>query len=81
MKPSPPRYDFVVKDLFKKDGPTLLYELTGGSRVTEVLDPQFGVIERHADLVLGWKTSPSCILSFRASTTGEWRTAWQCTRR
>jgi len=52
VKPSPPRYDFVVKDLFKQDGPTLLSELTGGIRVTKFLDPQFGVIERHADLVL-----------------------------
>ncbi len=46
-------YDLVVKDLFQRDHPSLLDELTGGVAVREVLNVELArVEERRADLVL-----------------------------
>ena len=45
-------HDRVLKDLFQKDGPSLLEQLTGGVHVREFLNVEFlEVMERRADLV------------------------------
>jgi hypothetical protein len=47
------KYDLVVKDLFQRDHPSLLDQLTGGVAVREVLNVELArVEERRADLVL-----------------------------
>jgi hypothetical protein len=47
------KYDLVVKDLFQRDHPSLLDELTAGVRVREILNVELArVEERRADLVL-----------------------------
>lgn len=47
------RYDAVVKDLFQKDHPTLLDQLTGGVRIKAFLNVDLAkVLERRADLVV-----------------------------
>ena len=47
------KYDLVVKDLFQRDRPSLLDQLTGGVAVREVLSVELArVEERRADLVL-----------------------------
>ena len=47
------KYDLVVKDLFQRDHPSLLDQLTGGVAVLEVLSVELArVEERRADLVL-----------------------------
>lgn len=47
------KYDLVVKDLFQRDRPSLLDELTGGIAVREILSVELArVEERRADLVL-----------------------------
>jgi hypothetical protein len=47
------KYDLVVKDLFQRDHPSLLDQLTAGVNVREVLNVELArVEERRADLVL-----------------------------
>ena len=47
------KYDLVVKDLFQRDHPSLLDQLTGGVAVQQVLSVELArVEERRADLVL-----------------------------
>src|SRR2546425_10650682 len=47
------KYDLVVKDLFQRDHPSLLDQLTAGVAVREVLNVELArVEERRADLVL-----------------------------
>jgi hypothetical protein len=47
------KYDLVVKDLFQRDHPSLLDQLTAGVAVLEVLNVELArVEERRADLVL-----------------------------
>jgi len=47
------KYDLVVKDLFQRDHPSLLDQLTGGVPVREILNVELArVEERRADLVL-----------------------------
>src|SRR2546429_1182655 len=47
------KYDLVVKDLFQRDHPSLLEQLTAGVAVREVLNIELArVEERRADLVL-----------------------------
>src|SRR5260221_104414 len=47
------KYDLVVKDLFQRDHPSLLDQLTAGVAVREVLSVELArVEERRADLVL-----------------------------
>ena len=47
------RYDAVVKDLFQKDHPSLLDQLTGGLKIKAFLNVDLAkVLERRADLVL-----------------------------
>ena len=47
------KYDLVVKDLFQRDDPSLLDQLTAGVAVREVLSVELArVEERRADLVL-----------------------------
>ena len=47
------KYDLVVKDLFQRDHPSLLEQLTAGVPVREVLNVELArVEERRADLVL-----------------------------
>jgi hypothetical protein len=47
------KYDLVVKDLFQRDHPSLLDQLTGGVSVRAVLTVELArVEERRADLVL-----------------------------
>ena len=47
------KYDLVVKDLFQRDHPSLLDQLTAGVAVREVLSVDLArVEERRADLVL-----------------------------
>jgi hypothetical protein len=47
------KYDWVVKDLFQRDHPSLLDQLTAGVNVREVLNVELArVEERRADLVL-----------------------------
>jgi hypothetical protein len=47
------KYDAVVKDLFQKDRPSLLDQLTGGIRIKAFLNVDLAkVLERRADLVL-----------------------------
>jgi len=47
------KYDLVVKDLFQRDHPSLLDQLTAGVPVREVLNVELArVEERRADLVL-----------------------------
>jgi hypothetical protein len=47
------KYDAVVKDLFQKDHPSLLDQLTGGVKIKAVLNVELAkVLERRADLVL-----------------------------
>lgn len=46
------KYDLVVKDLFQRDHPSLLDQLTGGVAIVEVLNVELArVEERRADLV------------------------------
>ena len=46
------KYDLVVKDLFQRDHPSLLDQLTAGVAVREVLNVELArVEERRADLV------------------------------
>jgi hypothetical protein len=48
-----PYYDAVVRDLFQKDHPSLLDQLTGGVRIKAFLNIDLAkVLERCADLVL-----------------------------
>ena len=48
-----PYYDAVVKDLFQKDHPSLLDQLTGGVKIKAFLNVDLAkVLERRADLVL-----------------------------
>jgi hypothetical protein len=48
-----PYYDAVVRDLFQKDHPSLLDQLTGGVRIKAFLNIDLAkVLERRADLVL-----------------------------
>ena len=47
------KYDAVVKDLFQKDHPSLLDQLTGGMKIKAFLNVDLpNVLERRADLVL-----------------------------
>ena len=47
------KYDLVVKDLFQRDHPSLLDQLTAGVAVREILSVELArVEERRADLVL-----------------------------
>src|SRR5205809_5973142 len=47
------KYDLVIKDLFQRDHPSLLEQLTAGVAVREVLSVELArVEERRADLVL-----------------------------
>ncbi len=47
------KYDLVVKDLFQRDHPSLLDQLTAGVAVREVLSVELARVgERRADLVL-----------------------------
>ena len=47
------KYDAVVKDLFQKDHPSLLDQLTGGIKIKAFLNVDLAkILERHADLVL-----------------------------
>lgn len=47
------KYDLVVKDLFQRDHPSLLEQLTAGVAVRGVLSVELArVEERRADLVL-----------------------------
>ena len=47
------KYDLVIKDLFQRDHPSLLEQLTAGVAVREVLSIELArVEERRADLVL-----------------------------
>jgi len=47
------QYDFVVKDLFQRDHPSLLDRLTAGVAVRAILNVELArVEERRADLVL-----------------------------
>src|SRR5205814_1131490 len=47
------KYDLVVKDLFQRDHPSLLDQLTAGKAVREILNVELArVEERRADLVL-----------------------------
>ena len=46
------KYDLMVKDLFQRDRPSLLDQLTGGVAVREVLNVELTqIVERRADLV------------------------------
>ena len=46
------KYDLVVKDLFQRDHPSLLDQLTGGVAIVEMLNVELArVEERRADLV------------------------------
>lgn len=47
------KYDVIVKDLFQKDRPTLLDEITEGVAIREFLNVELPVVlERRADLVM-----------------------------
>lgn len=47
------KYDAVVKDLFQKDHPSLLDQLTGGVKIRAFLNVDLArVLERRADLVI-----------------------------
>jgi hypothetical protein len=47
------RYDAILKDLFQRDHPSLLDQLTGGVPVKQFLNVEFPtILERRADLVL-----------------------------
>src|SRR3989449_3860217 len=47
------KYDAVVKDLFQKDRPSLLDQLTGGVKIRAFLNVDLAkVLERRADLVV-----------------------------
>ena len=53
MNDSFTKYDAVVKDLFQKDHPSLLDQLTGGVEINAFLNVDLAkVLERRADLVL-----------------------------
>jgi hypothetical protein len=75
-----PYYDAVVKDLFQKDHPSLLDQLTGGVKIKAFLNVDLAkVLERRADRVLLLADQTSYTSSSRAPTTRTWRTVREFT--
>ncbi len=72
--PRPPRlnsYDLVIKDLFEKDCPTLLRQLTGGAAIIGVLTPEIPLIRKNvADLVFRLADGSILHVEFQARNDG-----------
>ena len=61
------KYDLVVKDLFQRDHPSLLDQLTGGVPVREILNVELArVEERRADLVLSLADRTILLIEFQS---------------
>ncbi len=72
--PRPPRlnpYDVVIKDLFEKDCPTLLKQLTRGATIVAVLTPEIPLIRKNvADLVFRLADGSILHVEFQATNEG-----------
>ena len=66
------KYDLVVKDLFQRDHPSLLDQLTAGVPVREVLNIELArVEERRADLVLLMADGNAQEIRFQCPSCGQ----------
>ncbi len=66
------RYDAVVKDLFQKDHPSLLDQLTGGLKIRAFLNVDLAkVLERRADLVLLLEDETILHLEFQSTNDND----------
>ena len=71
LQPTPKRerlrYDAVLKDLFQRDHPKLLQQLTGGRLVKQTLNVEFAIVaERRADLLLELDDDSLFLLDFQS---------------